>query len=156
MHDRNNMRKPAETLRASRLPSLGFTLVEMLVVVGMLGVLMAVSFSGVGQARKQAKIAKANSETRELINAWLAYEAAHDDWPVEITGDEIIADQGALGELLGENEEQAVYLNANLTGGVFLDPWGNPYRLRLLYETQQNPKTDEFPASVTFPNRHRR
>ncbi|HPC49025.1 MAG TPA: type II secretion system protein, partial [Kiritimatiellia bacterium] len=66
------MRKPAETLRASRLPSLGFTLVEMLVVVGMLGVLMAVSFSGVGQARKQAKIAKANSETRELINAWLA------------------------------------------------------------------------------------
>ncbi len=132
-----------------------FTLIEMMVVTGMLGVLMAVSVSGVGQARRQARITKANTEMRELINAWLSYEAAHDDWPVEISGDEIIADQSALKELLGENEEKAVYLNAQLSGGMFLDPWGHPYRLRLLYETRQNPVTDEFNASVTFPNRNR-
>jgi len=148
------IRSNLQTLKESRRSS-AFTLIEMMVVTGMLAILMGVAFSGIGQARGQAKVAKANTEVRELINAWLAYEAAYDDWPVNVTGDSIIADKSSLKELLGENEDKAVYLNAQLTGGSFLDPWGTPYKFRLLNKSGQDSKTEEFPAAVTFPNRHR-
>ncbi len=140
--------------QTSRLSS-AFTLIEMMVVTGMLAILMGVAFSGIGQARGQAKVAKANTEVRELINAWLSYEAAYDDWPVNVTGDSIVADKSSLNELLGGNEDKAVYLNAQLTGGYFLDPWGTPYQFRLLNKSGQDSKKEEFPAAVTFPNRHR-
>jgi len=132
-----------------------FTLVEMLVVVGMLGILMGVSASGIGQARKQAAVAKANAELRELINAWLSYEASFDDWPVQVSGRQIDATSSALSELLGNNEQKTVYLNAQMVNGAFRDPWGTPYRFRLLNESGQSPVTEEFGAAVTFPNRHR-
>jgi len=143
-----------QTPKASRRSS-AFTLVEMMVVTGMLGILMGVAFSGIGQARGQAKVAKANAEVRELINAWLSYEAAYDDWPVNVSGDSIVADKTSLNELMGGNEDKAVYLNAQLTGGLFLDPWGTPYQFRLLNKSGQDSKTVEFPAAFTFPNRHR-
>jgi prepilin-type N-terminal cleavage/methylation domain-containing protein len=132
-----------------------FTLVEMLVVVGMLSILMGAAFSGIGQARNQARVARANTEVRELINAWLSYEAAYDDWPVEVSGDEIEATAGSLKELLGENDEKVVYLNAQMSNGAFRDPWGTPYKFRLLKLSGQNKETEEFGATVTFPNRQR-
>jgi len=147
-------RSNRKNLKGSRRSS-AFTLIEMLVVMGMLALLMGVAVSGIGQARGQAKVAKANAEVRELINAWLSYEAAYDDWPVDVTGEEIIADQTSLKELLGGNDDKAVYLNIQLTGGKFLDPWGTPYKFRLVNKSGQDQTTAEFPAAVTFPNRHR-
>jgi prepilin-type N-terminal cleavage/methylation domain-containing protein len=133
-----------------------FTLIEMLLVIGMLGLLMAVAFSGIGQARTQARVAKANAEMRELINAWLSYEAAYDDWPTDVKGDEVEADRGVLKELLGENPDKTVYLNVQLSNNKFLDPWGSPYRLRLLQQQEsEKDQTEEFVAAITFPNRHR-
>ena len=142
------------SLRGNRA-SRAFTLVEMLVVIGMLSILMGSAFSGIGQARNQARIARANAEVRELINAWLSYEAAYDDWPVSVSGDAIEATAGNLKELLGENDEKTVYLNAQMVNGAFRDPWGEPYRFRLLTETSQNKESEIFGASVTFPNRQR-
>jgi type II secretory pathway pseudopilin PulG len=127
----------------------------MLVVVGMLGILMGVAASGIGQARKQASVAKANAEARELINAWLSYEAAFDDWPVQVTGKDIDATSASLAELLGNNDQKTVYLNAQMVNGAFRDPWGTPYRFRVLSDARQSPVTEEFAASVTFPNRNR-
>ncbi len=132
-----------------------FTLVEMLIVIGMLSILMGAAFTGIGQARNQARITKANAEVRELINAWLSYEAAYDDWPVEVSGTDIEATAGNIKELLGENDEKVVYLNAQLKSGAFRDPWGTPYKFRLLTQTGQEPKREEFGAAVTFPNRQR-
>jgi len=136
--------------------SMAFTLIEMLVVLGMLGILMGVAFSGIGQARSQARIAKANSEVRELMNAWLSYEAAHDDWAAPIDGESIEADAGNLKGLLGGNDEKVVYLHAQLSGGAFRDPWGTPYRFRVLEQKGTGDETKEsFGASITFPNRNR-
>ena len=150
---------PSAALRpppADRRASSAFTLIEMVVVTGMLAILMGVAFSGIGQARKQARIAKANAELRELINAWLSYEAAYDDWPVEAGGSEPIdASESNLAELLGENQNKTVYLNAPMVNGAFRDPWGNPYRFRLVKTEGQNQSSEEFAASITFPNRHR-
>jgi prepilin-type N-terminal cleavage/methylation domain-containing protein len=137
-----------------------FTLVELLVVLGMISILMGVTFTGIGKARTQARIAKANSEIRTLMNAWLAYEASYDDWPVEVTGKEVDAVEGKLQELLGKNDSGDVFLNAQMSDGeggpAFRDPWGTPYRFRLLQSSGgENKVTDYFGSSITFPNRHR-
>ena len=128
----------------------------MIVVIGMLAVLMGVAFSGIGQARAQARVAKANVELRELINAWLSYESAYDDWPVDISGDDLVASEGNLKELLGGNQDKTVYLSAQMVNGNFVDPWGTPYHFRLLTKSDASKDVKEtFPACVTFPNRHR-
>jgi type II secretory pathway pseudopilin PulG len=132
---------------------MAFTLVEMIVVLGMLGLLMSVAASGIGAARNQARVAKANAEVRELINAWLSYEAAYDDWPVDISGEELEATSSNLKELLGDNDDRVIYLNAQMSNGAFRDPWGTPYKFRLVSQSGQNSKTETFGASVTFPNR---
>ena len=133
-----------------------FTLVEMLVVIGMLSILMGVTFTGIGKARTQARIVKANAEIRELMNAWLSYEASYSDWPASISGTDLEANQSNLAELLGQNDTGTVYLNAQLVNGSFLDPWGTPYRFKILQQQGNiNSERDQFGAAVTFPNRHR-
>ena len=133
-----------------------FTLVEMLVVLGMISILMGVTFTGIGKARTQARVAKANSEVRTLMNAWLAYEASYDDWPISINASEIDADASSLKELLGENDTKTVFLNVQLMNGAFRDPWGTPYRFRLIQDSGgENKVTDGFGSAITFPNRQR-
>ncbi len=133
-----------------------FTLVEMLVVLGMISILMGVTFTGIGQARTQARVAKANSEVRTLMNAWLAYEAAYDDWPIAVEGESVDADESALKELLGKNDSKTVFLNVQMMNGAFRDPWGTPYRFRLLSDSgKDNKVTDGFGSAITFPNRQR-
>ncbi len=142
---------------SDRRSSRAFTLIEMIVVIGMLAILMGVAFSGIGQARAAARVAKANVELREMVNAWLSYEAAYDDWPVTVDGSELIATAENLKELLGKNQDNTVYLNASMVNGAFLDPWGTPYKFRLVNKKNQSTSSDTetFPATVTFPNRHR-
>ncbi|MFA7173018.1 MAG: prepilin-type N-terminal cleavage/methylation domain-containing protein [Kiritimatiellia bacterium] len=134
-----------------------FTLVEMLVVLGMISILMSVTFTGIGRARTQARIAKANSEVRTLMNAWLAYEAAYDDWPVAAQqGKDLVANDGNLAELLGKGDSSTVFLNVQLINGEFLDPWGTPYQFRVLSDSGEDDKTmDYFESAITFPNRMR-
>ncbi|MDD2598251.1 MAG: prepilin-type N-terminal cleavage/methylation domain-containing protein [Kiritimatiellae bacterium] len=133
-----------------------FTLVEMLVVLGMISILMGVTFTGIGRARTAARVAKANSEVRSLMNAWLSYEASYDDWPVAVQGDVVEATEGNISELLGKNDSKTVFLNVQLINGAFRDPWGTPYRFRLLSDSGgDNKTTDYFGSAVTFPNRMR-
>ncbi|MBQ9430985.1 MAG: prepilin-type N-terminal cleavage/methylation domain-containing protein [Kiritimatiellae bacterium] len=132
-----------------------FTLIEMLVVTGMLGILMGVAVTGLGQAKKQARVAKANVELRELVNAWLSYESAYDDWPVSVQGDELEATEDNLQELLGGGGRDMVFLNAPIVSGAFRDPWGTPYKFRLLQNSGGGRVSDEFSMSIAFPNRHR-
>ena len=168
MHDqthkpvmRSRIRRWASALRpwtsGSRSTN-AFTMMEMMVVTGMLGILMGVAFGGIGQARKQARIAKANAEVRELVNAILAYEASEEGMPL-ITGDDPVdADKDSLAKLLG-NTGGPVYLNVPMTGGKFLDPWGiKPYRFRVISElvTASDDRSEKVSASITFPNRQRK
>jgi len=137
--------------------SMAFTLIEMLVVLGMLGILMAAAFTGIGQARARARVTKANAEIRELMNAWLSYEAAYDDWPVQMTGNDLEATKANLNELLGGSDDKVVYLHAQLSGDAFRDPWGTPYHFHLVDQSSgsANQTRESFGASVTFPNRNR-
>ena len=139
--------------RGSRLDA--FTLVEMMVVTGMLGILMGVAATGLGNARAQARVTKANVEVRELVNAWLSYEASYDDWPTEMSEEEDLeANESNLKELLG-GENDIVYLNAPMVNGAFRDPWGTPYHFRIVTRDGAEKTTEKFRMSVTFPNRER-
>ena len=89
----------------------GFTLIELMIVVAMLGLLMGTAATGMAQARRQAKITKAHTELRELVNAWLAYEQSFGDFPMDITTGEQEATASALSDLLG-NSGGPVFLNA--------------------------------------------
>lgn len=147
------------TMKRLNNRSNAFTLVEMLVVLGMISILMGVTFTGVGKARTQARIVKANAEVRELMNAWLAYEASYNDWPSAITeGRDMPAVKENLLPLLGlgGSGSDEVFLNAQLVNNAFRDPWGNPYRFRILPLTgSSNTSVDEFGISISFPNRNR-
>ena len=57
----------------------GFTLVELLVVIGMIAVLTGAASSAVMKARTRSQIARAETEVREMTNAILAYENWDDD-----------------------------------------------------------------------------
>jgi len=134
----------------------GFTLVEMLTVIGMLGILMGTTATAIARAREVARIAKANAEVRELIGAWLAYEAAYDGWPVPppAGGAEVEATESVLKELLGQGQNKVVFLNAQLKDGALRDPWGKPYKLRFKSQTQSDIE-DTFSTAIAFPNRSR-
>lgn len=151
-------------ISGSRSASLreAFTLIEMLVVVAMLGLMMGSAASGISQAKRQAKVTRAHAEMRELVNAWLAYEQAYDDWPVPsgAEGEEgIAATESNLKELIGQGGDGMVYLNAPMTDGsdgrAFRDPWGTPYRYRIVeIATSDSQDDNKFEASIAFPNRH--
>ena len=133
-----------------------FTMIEMLVVLGMLGILMGVTFGGIGSARSRARVAKATAEVRELVNAILAYEVGKGrDFDI-ISSSPKDATEGNLQGLMGGNNEP-VYLNAALVDGAFRDPWGTPYRFRVIPETISSAGglTESVSATVTFPNRQR-
>ena len=132
----------------------GFTLMEMMVVIGILGILMGATVSGVGQARERARVAKANTEVRELVSAILAYEAAEEE--LDKTGtDGEDATEALLNRmhLLGDGGKP-VYLNAPMTGNpkAFRDPWGTPYKIRIGIN-QESSSMEMLAATITFPNR---
>ncbi len=154
----SDLRPPTSVRHPQSSPA--FTLIEMLVVMGMLSILMGVAFSGLGQARAQARVAKANAEVRELANAILSYEAEQEDLSV-LSGSSapIEATQDKLKELLGKGKSAQVYLNAPMTGTplAFRDPWDQPYRFRVIEEKMEidDKKKTGVSAAITFPNRQR-
>ena len=120
----------------------GFTLIELLVVIGMIAILTGAVSSSVSQARKRSQISRAETETREMTNAILAYENYDKNHSLSkyVTSESgTDADKRSLGFILGEGTDAAgnrmpVLFNASTTGsrGEILDPWGKPYKFMIL------------------------
>ena len=112
----------------------GFTLIELLVVIGMIAVLTGAASSAVMKARKRSQIARAETETREMTNAILAYENWDDDrslkryqtsksWQKTTEGNMAFI----LGEVQNKQGKIPVLYNAAIVGGSIVDPWGTEY-----------------------------
>ena len=113
----------------------GFTLVELLVVIGMIAVLTGAASSAVMKARKRAMIARAETEVREMTNAILAYENWDDDHSLkdyETKKEWVPAKEDSLKFILGgvqnKQGDVPVLYNASVVGGSLRDPWGTPYQ----------------------------
>lgn len=114
----------------------GFTLVELLVVVGMIAVIMGALTTSVQSARHRARMQKATSEVKIVTQAVLAYENFRGELP---TMNEADCNRSTLGFLLGDggSAQQGgqipVLLQASLAGGSgsMMDPWGTPYKITI-------------------------
>jgi len=123
----------------------GFTLVELITVIAMLLLLMGAVTSSVSGARRRAKTQQAISEAQELTNAILAYENFSRPGQVSPLEDKATgeswkeASEGEMKFVLG-NEKMPngqdgnvpVLFNGAVRGGFLRDPWGKPYRFRIL------------------------
>ena len=119
-----------------KLTKKGFSIVELLVVLVIMGTLMAVFVTSFSNAQKKAKISTAETEVKEIHKAILAYENESDDHTLPTKTDQD-ADISSIGFLLGIGEsndsgEIPAILMAQLKGGQkMLDPWGTPYKITI-------------------------
>lgn len=116
----------------------GFTLIELMVVLGIIATLMAAFVFSVSSAQQRAKLAKAESEVKIISQAILGYETMSRDGLSKLPSEaEISADQ--YGFLLGKGGQMkysgekipATLLAALASNGTMNDPWGTPYRVRV-------------------------
>ena len=152
----------------SRLGKSGFTLVELLVVIGMLMLLAGAITTSVSGAHRRAKIQQATVEAQEMTKAILAYENYGKDFSLDAhVIDNQPASEQNLGFILGKENMQnsgqsgkvPVLFNASVTrNGRILDPWGNPYYVTIKKDTvsQQDNNKMTFNSYVVFPNYNRR
>ena len=74
--------KPYTSDGQRRRSTAGFTLVELLVVIGIIALLISILLPGLNAARKQAQIAKCLSNLRQIGNAQQIYMAENKGWAV--------------------------------------------------------------------------
>lgn len=140
----------------------GFTLIELMVVVGMIAILMAAVGTAVGQTRERARMEKARSEVKALSQAILAWEnyTRGGKNELEVMND-VEADVNTLKFVLGQGESAnsgdiPVLFNAALAaGGKFRDPWGSPYRIRIKEGAIPSPGTMNLYTCFYLPNFYR-
>lgn len=141
----------------------GFTLVEIMVVIGMVTVLMAAMTTSVSKAKTRARIAKATQETREITNAILGYEQFADNHSLDdkITGSSWKdCSESAMSMILGgdtgaSGEPIPVLFNASVTRGMILDPWGKPYQYMIEKNEDLGNTIDPPKTAAVLPNYNR-
>ena len=136
----------------------GFTLIEMLVVITMIGMLMAMISGSLISARLRARKARAEVQVRELANAWGQYYLLRGR-PAGIGTSFTPMTRETMGPLITPDANGFVYLNITLKGeeesDPYLDPWKTPYHVKFNETPPNNTPTVSIKASVSFINRRR-
>ena len=115
-----------------------FTLIELMVVIGMIAVLMAAMGVSTAKARTRAMIARATQEAKEMTNANLAFEQYAPGHTLDnyAKGSWAPCTEGAMAMILGKETGDngnpvPVLYNGRAVGGNLLDPWGRPYEFMI-------------------------
>lgn len=109
--------------RVAASPQAGFTMVEMLVVLTIIGLITALATPRVLQYMASAKVDAAEAQIKNLESALELYFIDNGQFPTTEEG--INALTSAPDNATGWN---GPYIKAN---GVLLDPWGSPYGYQL-------------------------
>lgn len=105
-----------------RRPAAGFTLIEIMVVVVILGILAAVVVPRIMDRPDMARVAKARQDIRQLESALNLYRLDNFRYPTTEQGLEALVERPSTGpEPRNWNTEG--YINS-----LPRDPWGNPYQ----------------------------
>ena len=95
---------------------LGFTLIEIIIVIAIIGLVLGVAIPSVSIYRRRTKEAKARADIESLGIAIKMYQLDNETYP-----DDLVSD---LQDVYMEFKEDEV------VGGQFVDPWGEAYRYR--------------------------
>jgi prepilin-type N-terminal cleavage/methylation domain-containing protein len=159
---------PNRSKRPQRHRRGGFTLMEMLVVIALIGILMVVLASSLIQARNHARRTKSETQLREMITAYITYYNAYGDWPGGPSSTYLPVTEEMLKPLITTNNILGLVLlkknfttiekekSKNLHGGIvyYLDPWDQPYQMKFGAPTGDTNQLAQT-LSVFFPNKDR-
>ncbi len=123
----------------------GFTLLELLVVMAIIGILVAITVSILARARAQRQVLQAQKQVKEIAAAASAYYDQLGCYPPDTgsfgtgTIGDTTNDAAAIYVYLGSKltdkrsgKEYGPYLDirpAQLVGKTYVDPWGSAYQL---------------------------
>ena len=126
-------------------PSSGFTLLEMMLVIGIIAILAGMLFPVIIGVRARVREKQAAAETRTILMAIKAYRQEYGKWPAQIQQAQDVTyvtnNYLVIQPLLGSNiidgrplnPKNKVFLNLQVNtnnpdyAGNYLDPWGIPY-----------------------------
>ncbi len=102
------------TVTSGNLSLTGFTLVEIMVVIGIIALLLGVAIPSVNTYRRRAKEGKAKAQIEALGIAIKMYQVDTGSYPTDLVSD-------LDGTYMEFKDEEVVE-------GEFVDPWENPYQ----------------------------
>lgn len=142
----------------------GFSLLEMMLVVAVIGILMGMLGAAAYSARQRTYVTLAQAEAQQIATAFKSYWLAKDKWPEGFSSAWTELNRGNLAVLMGGDEEDGiVYLNippdrfertnpdSDSPKDPFLDPWGHPYEVSI-ESIESTIVSDTLEGAVTFPN----
>ncbi len=116
----------------------GFTLVELLVVVGMIAVILGALSMSISSAQERARKQKALAEVKTITQAIVAAENFKKDSEQQSVSSWTELTVDAFPDLFGKGKDErgtgnipVLFMAAVNSGGKVLDPWGKPYRVRI-------------------------
>lgn len=139
----------------SRSSARAFTILELLIVIGIIGILASIAFPVLSTVRKAAVKMSAKNDATQFVNAINSYRMEYGRFPLEeVTGDDpepIKTETEFMGILLADEDTGEGEASLNPRGikyfdgklqqrpgghgldleGNYFDPWGNPYEIIL-------------------------
>jgi len=131
-----------------KIKNKGFTLIEMLVVLMIIGILMGISIMSYGTLRDKARTTNANTTAKGLAEAWNLYLLANGYFPSNadfananltqnptgwyVTDEKFVEWRRTFNPTFHFNISREEEAKKSKTGGTgFIDPWKNFYRFKL-------------------------
>ncbi len=134
----------------------GFTLIEMLVVIAILGILMAMMVPAAGLIVRRATLSRTRGDARMVVSTMGKYHAEYNRWPRSYVDEQkdmtdanwvqTMAPDPNLNATVPDNFKRILFFEAGGGAvapaikpdgkphphpGSFADPWGNPFQFKL-------------------------